>query len=794
MQSLPAQFVLWKLVQRPGEPKPAKVPVNARGWEIDPHDSANWMTLDAAYAAASQYGFGLGFVFTEHDPYFFYDVDDCMTPDGQWTPEAIQICQMFTGAAIEISQSGTGLHIIGTCDKIIALSRKNRLPNHKEFYFKRRFCAFGSTGFTGSFQHDCTGLILTHIPVREPKDDILLAEGADPAYTGPENDDELIALMLSGRGSIDVQFGQKASLSDLWYGNAEKLGQFFPSPKGDLFDRSLADMALFSHLAFWTGRDLARMDRLFRRSGLMREKYAKRPEYQEWTVTSAAKGCRNVYNIPRKNAPVVDHVVIPEASSDVPLTFVPQEDVTGEVSELLAGLPITTSGIMMPSEQLDYFKGMIYIMEHHAVWIVKTDTLMPPERFSAFYGGATFVLDQTGRKVTKSAFEAFTQNNLLRFPKVEKGVFMPNRPSMERFGENSINTYVPHFPKTQEGDVSLFIAHLDKLFATTRDRDIVLYWLASAAQNPDKKIRWAPVIQGVEGNGKSFIGRILSYIIGSKHTHKPNAEDISNKFNDYIEGKLLIIVEEAHMQGRREMKDALKTLITEPDVEIQPKGGKKRMTENFTRWIFFTNHKDAFQIDLRDRRYAMFFTRQQSREDLQRDGMDHVYFNRLWSWFEQGGGREAIAHYLLNLQIPEEMDPTKALSNAPMTSSTQDAITETLGTVEQLVIEARDTFRKGFKGGFVSSWALKELLRVDAPRLNITSNRMASILQQMGYERLGRASRDIYEELNNRPILFALKGTVRDEDYTNSFCSAQGYQTQGAPKHNVVPFDKRVQV
>lgn len=788
MQSLPSQFALWKLAKRPNDPKLAKVPVDVRGYEIDPHEPANWMTYEAVYDAASRLGFGIGFVFTASDPYFFYDIDGCMV-NGEWTPEAIQIVQMFNGAAIEVSQSGEGLHVIGRCDAIVGLSRKNRLPGHKEFYFKRRFCAFGSMGFTGSFDFDCTGLILSHIPVREPKDDVLLAEGADPEYTGPEDDDELIALMLGSRGSIDVQFGQKASLSDLWYGNAEKLGHYYPSPKGDAWNRSDAEMALMSHLAFWTGRDLARMDRLFRKSGLMREKYAKRPEYQEWTVTSAARGCRNVYNVPRKTAPVVDTVVIPEPTRDVPLTLVKQEELEGEVSELLAGLPITSSGVMMPSEQMEYFKGMVYIMQDHVVWNTKTDTLLPPERFAAFYGGATFVLDQTGRKVTKNAFEAFTQNNLLRFPKVQKSVFMPNRPSMERFGENSINVYIPHHPKTAKGDVSRFITHLDKLFMTTRDRDIVLYWLASAVQNPHKKLRWAPVIQGVEGNGKSFIGRILSYIVGSNHTHKPNAEDISNKFNDYIENKLLIIVEEAHMQGRREMKDALKTLITEPDVEVQPKGGKKRMTENYTRWIFFTNHKDAFQIDLRDRRYAVFFTRQQSREDLQRDGMTVEYFNELWSWFDECGGREAIADYLLTLEIPYEMDPTKGLSNAPLTSSTQDAITETLGTVEQLIIEARETDRKGFKGGFVSSWALKELVRMDAPRLNLTSSRMASILMQMGYVRLGRSSRDIMEEAGNRPVLFALPGACTSEDYTDDFCRAQGFQTVTV-KHNVVAFDK----
>ena len=36
---------------------------------------------------------------------------------------------------------------------------------------------------------------------------------------------------------------------------------------------SEADLALCSHLAFWTGRDATKMDTMFRQSGLMRDKW-----------------------------------------------------------------------------------------------------------------------------------------------------------------------------------------------------------------------------------------------------------------------------------------------------------------------------------------------------------------------------------------------------------------------------------------------------------------------------------------------------------------------------------------
>jgi putative DNA primase/helicase len=64
-------------------------------------------------------------------------------------------------------------------------------------------------------------------------------------------------------------------------------------------DDSVADLALCGHLAFWTGRDATRMDRLFRMSGLYREKW-EREDYRLRTVGTAIEGCSEVYD-PSRN-------------------------------------------------------------------------------------------------------------------------------------------------------------------------------------------------------------------------------------------------------------------------------------------------------------------------------------------------------------------------------------------------------------------------------------------------------------------------------------------------------------
>lgn len=60
-------------------------------------------------------------------------------------------------------------------------------------------------------------------------------------------------------------------------------------------DHSAADQALCNLLAYWTGKDEARMDSLFRASGLYRDKW-ERDSYRTSTIQRAVKGVRNVYD------------------------------------------------------------------------------------------------------------------------------------------------------------------------------------------------------------------------------------------------------------------------------------------------------------------------------------------------------------------------------------------------------------------------------------------------------------------------------------------------------------------
>lgn len=749
------QFINWREEPNPGKPKPRKVPFSAAtGDRIDPHDAGQWLTYEAAKAT----GYPVGFVFTVNDPFFLLDLDDCLH-NGQWDNEAQAVCTMFAGAAIEVSQSGTGLHIVGSCDKSQLTERAHKFssparPNEKwlEFYVDGRFMALGH-GFQGDFSVDGTAKLVSFVP-RKERSTVDFTSGPAPEYTGPPDDAELIAKMLAARVSAAAAFGSKATVAQLWNGDVQALANAFPSPSGDAYDRSSADAALMSHLAFWTGKDAARMDRLFRQSKLMREKYGNRPEYQKSTVGNAIGGCRAVYSVPR---------ALPAAPKSAPVEY--------------------SDEYLNITQMLHWFEGCVYVTSTHRIAMPNGDFLKP-EQFNVVRGGKQFQMTGDGSKPTTSAFEAFTQNRVMNFPKARDLCFYPTEPPHAIIGEK-LNAFIPDPQPIMAGDATPFLTLVRKLLPNPTDQQILLSWMAAQIQYPGVKFQWSIVLQGVEGNGKSFIWSALAAAIGQRYAHIPNSEDLANKFNSYIENKLLIGVEEIHMAGRREILDTLKPLITNNRVEVQSKGVDKRMIDNVANWFFLTNHRDAIIKTWNDRRYAIFFTAQQHEEDLTRDGMNGQFFPDLYNWARHANGYAIIHHFLKHYQIADEYNPAGSCQRAPLTSTTSIAVDESKGRAEQEIENAIANDEPGFRGGWISSFRLEVLLREHG--VKVTRSRQKAIVESLGFREVARATRSIISEDNKRPVLFAHKSVHRRDMTQDEYETAQRYvvaQTFG----NVVGF------
>ena len=291
------QFVLYRTqpsTARPG--KTDKIPCGTTGSACDAHNTANWMDAVTASAAAQALGLGVGFVLTSGDPFFCLDIDGCRETNG-WSAAALSLVERFPGAAVEVSQSGNGLHIWGRYDGPEPAHSCRNAQLGAELYTSRRFIALGRPDATGDASTVCTSALAAVIAEFFPP-----ATSASPApapvavsTADPVDDEALIARMLAAPQSASAAFGGKLTFAQLWEADADALARAFPDTGGTrAYDASRADAALAKHLAFWCAKDAAQMERLMRASGLMRDKYD-RPDYLARTIAGVIAMQGDVY-------------------------------------------------------------------------------------------------------------------------------------------------------------------------------------------------------------------------------------------------------------------------------------------------------------------------------------------------------------------------------------------------------------------------------------------------------------------------------------------------------------------
>ncbi len=714
------QFLCYALV--PSQTKPGKfdkLPVSPHtGQVVTAHDPQHWTTADHACAVASGWGagYGVAFTFTANDPFFFIDLDGCY--DGtNWSPLALKVAAMFPGAAMELSQSGKGMHIFGT-GQAPAHGKKNAALG-MEFYTELRFVALTGVGCMGNAATDCTAALhavtAEYFPPGATADgDFSLSDAPVPEWRGPEDDDDLIRRALMSRSASSV-FGGRASFADLWEGNADALGTAYPDANRP-YDASQADAALVSHLAFWTGRHGERIKRLMLRSGLVRDKWH-REDYLPRTISEilARPGDVLTDRLPEPAS-------LPQAAAQAPT----QADVTGQT-------------FLGPDAQKTLFAGCVYVQDRHRV-LTPGGVLLKPDQFRVAFGGYVFAMDSVNERTTRNAWEAFTESQVLRAPRADTICFKPDQPPgavINNSGRLRVNTWWPADVKRIAGDVGPFMLHLAKVLPTPRDQQILLSYMAACVQHKGVKFPWAPVLQGVEGNGKTLFSACVAEAVGQHYTHWPHAEDLDSPFNGWIADKVFIALEELYSQEHHaEVVEKLKTLITGGmGIQIQYKGVDQASMSICANFMVTTNYRNAIRKTPDNaRRFALFFTAQQSWADIRRDGMDGDYFPRMYHWLKHQDGFAIVSEFLHTYPIAPEFNPAGAMHRAPDTSTTADAIIESRGGVEQQIAEviAQDT--PGFMGGWVSSVMLDRLITDTLKMGNrLSHTKRRELLQGMGY-------------------------------------------------------------
>jgi putative DNA primase/helicase len=246
------QWVLWKMAEVDG--RKTKLPISPWSGKLAACDKPqSWSNYrHCRFAATLFHCDGVGFIFTADDPFCGVDLDGCRTPDGIVAPDARRIIDRLNSYA-EVSPSGTGVHIFVKAK----LPGGGRRTGKIEVYDSGRYFTVSGKHLDGTprkimnRQKEIVELSAETFPLPSP------FARSSPALA-ELSDDDLIERAKRARNGDRFTRLWAGSLSD--YGN----------------DHSRADAALCCMLAFWSDGDSDRIDRLFRRSGLMRDKWDRR--------------------------------------------------------------------------------------------------------------------------------------------------------------------------------------------------------------------------------------------------------------------------------------------------------------------------------------------------------------------------------------------------------------------------------------------------------------------------------------------------------------------------------------
>ncbi len=244
------QWIVWRYETRDG--KPTKVPYQPNGDHARSNDAATWADFQTCLDALPKFD-GIGVMFA--NGLMGVDLDHHIDERGDLSDFARETVATLS-TYWEVSPSGSGLH--GLCYGTLPIGGRKSSKYGLEMYCEGRYFTVTGNHLDGtpSTVNRLNGeLDQVHTRVFGVKSDTTPTPATTPTHPVNLDDQQLIKRAMAARNGDDF--------AALWRGDLSRHNN----------DASAADLALCNLLAFWTGRDAARIDSLFRQSGLMRDKW-----------------------------------------------------------------------------------------------------------------------------------------------------------------------------------------------------------------------------------------------------------------------------------------------------------------------------------------------------------------------------------------------------------------------------------------------------------------------------------------------------------------------------------------
>ena len=362
-------FCVWKFEKRNGQK--TKMPYNPATGERakinDLRTFSDFKNTLVTYAMGGYDGIGIAV----GNGIGAFDIDHCIREDGTLNDTADTVLSIFPTAYVEKSPSGKGLRGFFCVPEDYVYDKTVYYINNRnkglEVYMpgatNRFVTVTGDVYRTGEIPNDETAMTTLLDTLMKRNKQVQQTHFQHHSYL---DDDAVIA------------HANEAS-------NSEKFKKLFAGDWEDLYgSQSDADMALLSILAFWCGCDEEQMDRIFRTSGLMRDKWDRKQAgstYGAISIRNTVNTCSAVY-MPVNAQDIVDEE-FSKLDEDDYIEF--QPDLTKITVTLEEMAPHTNARygrneIGMGNMFADYFKQIARYNSERKGWYVYDGSVWRPDK------------------------------------------------------------------------------------------------------------------------------------------------------------------------------------------------------------------------------------------------------------------------------------------------------------------------------------------------------------------------------------------------------------------------------
>lgn len=283
---------------------------------------------------------------------------------------------------------------------------------------------------------------------------------------------------------------------------------------------------------------------------------------------------------------------------------------------------------------------------------------------------------------------------------IPKVMYTMYAPSFDRFfsyeGEAFVNTYsargraeVPEVVHNHAA-VETFKRHVMNICGGwNKEAQILCNYFACCTEDKPIKVRWAPLLVGKFGDGKSFFFTFMGAAMGSANVKAiPNTTIIASAASGqtgWAEGGVFAFIEELKLHGhnRHDVLNTLKPYLTNTVIPFKKLYAELKNAPNTQNYFASSNYIDSIPIEEGDRRWFIML----SRVDIK--GLPVGYFDELFAAAENHAGD--IVAWLRTVPWHPDFNPD---GHAPMTEVkeavvrlTADDLTE---QVNELILDSDD--------------------------------------------------------------------------------------------------------